>query len=114
MKAPVMPRTILTPEMLTLVAERFKALGEPARLQLLNCLRSGEMTVNELVDRTGLGQANVSRHLQLLHTAGFVTRRKEGLFTFYALADRNVFRLCDIMCGRVQAQVETRRRRLAS
>ena len=109
-----MPDTLLSPEMLSLVAERFKALGEPARLQLLNCLRRGEMSVNELVERTGLGQANVSKHLQVLYASGFVTRHKEGLFTFYALADRSVFRLCDIMCDRVKAQVEGRRRRLAS
>jgi DNA-binding transcriptional ArsR family regulator len=109
-----MPHSSLTPELLTLVADRFKALGEPARLQLLQCLREGEQSVNELVEETGLGQANVSKHLQLLHSLGFVSRRKEGLFVYYALADRSVFRLCDIMCGRVEAQVEAQRRLLAS
>ena len=104
----------LTPEVLGMVAERFKALAEPARLQLLKCLQSGEMSVNALVEATGLGQANVSKHLQLLHTLGFVSRRKEGLYVFYALADRSVFRLCDIMCGRIEAQLEAQRRRLAS
>lgn len=104
----------LTPEVLGMVAERFKALAEPARLQLLNCLQSGEMSVNELVEESGLGQANVSKHLQLLHTLGFVTRRKDGLFVYYSLADKSVFRLCDIMCGRIEAQLEAQRRRLAS
>ncbi|HEU5183802.1 MAG TPA: metalloregulator ArsR/SmtB family transcription factor, partial [Gemmatimonadaceae bacterium] len=69
----------MTPELLAIVAERFKAIGEPVRLQILNALRDGEMTVTELVDETGLGQGNVSKHLQLLHGLGFVTRRKEGL-----------------------------------
>ena len=104
----------LTPEMLTLIAERFKALAEPARLQLLKSLQAGELSVNELVEETGLGQANVSKHLQLLHTLGFVSRRKEGLFVYYTLADRSVFKLCDLMCGRVEAQLEAQRRRLAS
>jgi len=104
----------LTPEVLTLVAERFKALAEPARLRLLSCLRSGERSVNELVEETGFGQANVSKHLQLLHAQGFVSRRKDGLFVYYALADRSVFKLCDIMCGRIEAQLEAQRRRLAS
>jgi DNA-binding transcriptional ArsR family regulator len=72
----------LTTEVAILVAERFKALGEPARLQILNWLRAGEMTVGELVDKTGFGQANVSKHLQLLHTMGFVRRRKDGLFVY--------------------------------
>lgn len=93
----------LTPELMEIVASRFKALGEPARLRLLNALRDGEKTVTELMQATGLGQANVSKHLQMLHTLGFVTRRKDGLFVRYSLADEDVFALCDIMCGRVQA-----------
>ena len=103
----------LTPELLDIIAARFKALGEPARLQILNCLRDGELTVTELVDETSLGQANVSKHLQQLHALGFVTRRKEGLYVYYGLADRDVFRLCDIMCGRLEAETTARKRVLA-
>lgn len=99
----------LTPELMEIIAERFKALGEPARLRLLNALRGGERTVSELMEDTGLSQANVSKHLQLLHSLGFVTRRKEGLYVHYALADQDVFALCDLMCGRLQAEVEARR-----
>jgi DNA-binding transcriptional ArsR family regulator len=98
----------LTPEILELVAERFRVLGEPARLQLLNVLRPGEKSVGELMDATGLGQANVSKHLQLLHKLGFVDRRKEGLFVYYRLADPRVFELCDIMCGRLAAEARAR------
>jgi DNA-binding transcriptional ArsR family regulator len=104
----------LTPEMLVLVAERFKALSEPARLTLLNSLRVGEMTVTELVEATGLGQANVSKHLQQLHALGFVGRRKEGLYVYYFLGDESVFHLCDVMCGRIEAELKARRRMLAS
>jgi DNA-binding transcriptional ArsR family regulator len=107
-------RLTLTPEMLELVADRFKALAEPARLQILKCLQAGEKSVNELVEATELGQGNVSKHLQLLYTLGFVSRRKEGLYVYYALADKSVFKLCEIMCGRIEAQLETQRRRLAS
>ena len=103
----------LTPDLLVLVAERFKALSEPARLQILSCLRSGEMTVSDLVERTGLGQANVSKHLQLLHSLGFVTREKDGLFVHYSLADKGVFRLCDLMCGRLEEEMKSRSRLLA-
>lgn len=100
-------------DLLAMVAERFKALAEPARLQLLQALRGGEQTVSELVEATGMSQANVSKHLQLLHAQGFVARRKEGLFAFYSLADDDVFRLCDIMCGRLDAEVASRRRTLS-
>jgi DNA-binding transcriptional ArsR family regulator len=103
-----------TPEVLELVAERFKALAEPARLNILNCLRAGEMTVSDVVEETGLGQANVSRHLQLLYGLGFVSRRKDGLFVYYSLADKNVFHLCDLMCGRLEAELRSHKKLLAS
>lgn len=98
----------LNPELMALVAERFKALGEPARLMILNALREKEMTVTELMETTGLGQANASKHLQMLHGLGFVSRRKEGLYVYYRLADREVFQLCDIMCGRLVQEADTR------
>ena len=93
----------MTSDLFEPVAERFRALGEPARLRILNALLSGEAAVGELARATGLTQANLSKHLQLLHTLGFVRRRKQGLFVYYALADQDIFRLCDIMCGRVPA-----------
>jgi len=83
------------------VGERFKALGEPARLRILDALRRKELAVGELVESTGLSQANASKHLQLLHRLGFIERRKRGLFVYYRLADEDVFRLCDVMCGRI-------------
>lgn len=103
----------LNPELMELVAERFKALGEPARLTILNALREKEMTVTELMEATGLGQANASKHLQLLHTLGFVARRKEGLYVYYRLADQDVFQLCDIMCGRLVQEGDVRNRLLS-
>ena len=108
-----MAKTRLTPEKIELVAERFRALAEPARLHIMNALRDGELTVGDLVEVTGFGTANVSKHLQLLHAAGFVTRRKEGLYVYYGLAGGDVFRLCDIMCGRLEAEAASRRTVLA-
>jgi DNA-binding transcriptional ArsR family regulator len=104
----------LTPEILDLVAERFKALAEPARLHILDALREGEKTVTALMEETGLGQANASKHLQLLHGLGFVARRKEGLFVYYRLADDSVFQLCDIMCGRLAEEARLRSALLGS
>jgi DNA-binding transcriptional ArsR family regulator len=103
----------LTPDLIGIIAERFKALSEPARLEILSNLRDGEMTVTELVDATGLGQANVSKHLQFLYSSGFVGRRKEGLYVYYFLADADVFRLCDLMCGRLERELAHRRKALA-
>lgn len=95
-----MSRGRLPEAMLEQLAERFKALAEPNRLAILSALHGGESSVTELVADTGLGQANVSKHLDLLRRYGFVARRKEGLNVFYRVADKDVFRICDIMCGR--------------
>jgi len=96
----------MTDGVLPVVAERFKALSEPARLSLLRSLQDGEQTVNQLVAGTGLGQANVSKHLQLLHAHGFVKRRKHGLFVHYTLADRQIMKLCELMSLRVTQHTE--------
>jgi DNA-binding transcriptional ArsR family regulator len=108
-----MATKVMSADLMALVAERFKALGEPARLRILSELRAGEATVSDLIDATTMGQANVSKHLQLLHTLGFVERRKEGLHVFYSLADTTVFQLCDLMCGRLAKETSNRRRIVA-
>lgn len=88
------------------LAECFKALAEPARLRILRTLGEGEMTVSQLIEATGMGQANVSKHLQVLRGAGFVERRKEGLFVYYSLAGSDVLQLCDLVSRRVERQAE--------
>ncbi|MDA0329346.1 MAG: metalloregulator ArsR/SmtB family transcription factor [Gemmatimonadetes bacterium] len=98
----------LSNEVLDLIAERFRILSEPARLKILNVLLDGERTVSELVDATELNQANLSKHLGLLRSSGFVERRKDGLFSYYRVADPSVTDLCSIMCGQLEAKVEER------
>ena len=108
-----MRKPALSPDAILLIAERFKVLAEPARLQILDALRGGERTVTELVRETGLGQANVSKHLRLLHAHAFVARRKAGVSVYYALAE-SVDDLCDIMTRQLKTQTTSRRRALAS
>lgn len=86
-------------ETLQLVAERFRLLGDPLRLQLLQTLAQGERSVAELVAMSGTTQANVSKHLQQLLRAGLLQRRKDGLHAYYSVADPSVFQLCDLVCG---------------
>ncbi len=80
------------------VAQRFKALGEPARLRLVQCLMEGEKSVGVLVKEADLNQANASRHLHSLVEAGLLARRKEGNFVYYRIRDPSVFALCDLVC----------------
>ena len=103
----------LTPEALDLVAERFKVLAEPMRLRILSCLRGGERTVTDIVETVDAGQANVSKHLGMLHRHGLVERRKEGLHVFYCIADPRVFELCELVCAGLENELETRRLALA-
>lgn len=98
----------LEPEILEAVADRFKVLAEPARLTVLNVLREQPLSVSDLIDETGLNQANLSKHLQLLYSHGFVSRQRHGSYVYYALADRSVFELCDIMCGQLKRHVAVR------
>jgi DNA-binding transcriptional ArsR family regulator len=103
----------LSSDQLQHIAERSRALGEPSRLEILQALRAGERTVSDILSTTGLGQANASRHLQVLYAAGLVTRRKEGLSTWYRLADPDVLRLCELMCGRLERESAARRKLFA-
>jgi len=76
------------------LADRFKLLGEPARLRILSLLCEQERNVQELCEQTGLQQANVSKHLQLLKATGIVTCRREGIFRYYRLIDTALMSVC--------------------
>lgn len=97
-------------EALELIAGRFRVLSEPMRLRLLQELSDGERNVSELMEATGAGQANVSKHLGILLEAGLVKRRKEGLNAYYSIADESVFKLCEVVCGSLAEQLEARHR----
>ncbi len=95
----------LSDEALELVARRFAVLAEPMRLRLIQALFDGEKNVNALVEETGGTQANVSRHLQRLTQAHILSRRKEGLQVFYAIADPSIYKLCELVCGSLEKQL---------
>jgi DNA-binding transcriptional ArsR family regulator len=99
-----LPRPLPEP-LVDLIARRFRVIGEPMRIKLLDQLRAGEATVQELTQAVGASQQNVSKHLGVLHDAGIVTRRKDGTQVFYRVVDTGVFELCETVCGSVQRQV---------
>ncbi len=87
------------------VAQRFKVLSEPVRLQLLNLLQvEGELSVQEIVEATGLRQANVSKHLNLMAREGLLARRKEGLNVYYSINDPSIEGLCLLVCNRIREE----------
>ncbi len=94
------------PDMLIeLIAQRFRVLGEPMRIRILDRLRTAPATVQELADALGTSQQNVSKHLGVLAQAGVVARAKDRNFAVYSIADQGVFRLCEEVCGSLQQQV---------
>lgn len=102
----------LSDEALDLVARRFKALSDPSRLKVCHELMDGECSVGELVERTGLTQSNVSRHLGLLRDEGIVARRADGQRAFYSIVDPSISRICETVCERLGEQVGERARSL--
>lgn len=90
-----------------LIAQRFRVLGEPMRIRLLDRLRDGDATVGELQEAVAASQQNVSRHLSVLLQAGMVSRTKHGTSVRYAIADHGVFELCEHVCGGLRRQLAT-------
>lgn len=85
-------------------ARLFGVLSEPARLYLLRSLMEGGASVGSLVETTGLKQGTVSKHLGILHSAGFLQRRREGANVFYEISDPMVRQLCGLMCERMREE----------
>jgi len=99
---------MLTREALELVAARFRAMGEPLRLRLLQELEGGERSVSALAESVDSTQPNVSKHLKILQDAGLVKRRQRGNTVFCSTADPIVFELCEIICSRPHDWIEAR------
>ena len=89
-----------------LIAERFRVIGEPTRIRILERLRAGEASVQELTDALASSQQNVSKHLTLLARVGIVGRRRVGTYAYYRITDESVLAMCEQVCGAVQRNVE--------
>ncbi|GAB4210304.1 MAG: metalloregulator ArsR/SmtB family transcription factor [Coleofasciculaceae cyanobacterium] len=94
------------PQVLAPVADYFKVLSEVSRLQVLCCLKSGARNVTSIIEATGLGQANVSKHLKVLMQAGMITRNPEGINVYYQISDPVIFELCELVCDRLAIRLQ--------
>ncbi|MGH9760365.1 MAG: ArsR/SmtB family transcription factor [Blastocatellia bacterium] len=77
-------------------AEFFKALAHPLRISILDALREGELTVNEISQRFEVEPANASQQLAVLRNKNIVVTRKEGASVHYSVSDRTIFKLLDV------------------
>jgi DNA-binding transcriptional ArsR family regulator len=102
----------MTPGALAQLASYFKVLSEVNRLQVLCCLKSGSKNVTEIIAETGLGQANVSKHLKILAQAGIVSRQPVGISAYYEIVDPLIFNLCELVCDRLSTRLEEQSQQL--
>ncbi|MCB1276259.1 MAG: metalloregulator ArsR/SmtB family transcription factor [Prosthecobacter sp.] len=103
----------VTDEALSLIASWFRTLSEPSRLKILRALEEGEKNISEIVEATGLTQANVSRHVQSLVDAGMVGRRKEGLTVICFIDDPSITDLCDNVCSNLLKRLSNQVKKLS-
>lgn len=102
----------MPPDALAYVANFFKVLSEVSRLQIVCCLKSGEKNVTQIMEETGLGQANVSKHLKLLAQAGIVARTQVGVSVYYEIANPFLFELCELVCDSLLSQMQKQNQQL--
>jgi DNA-binding transcriptional ArsR family regulator len=95
-------KEILSPAHLESVARLFAVLSEPNRLAVLQALHDGPLSVTELVRLCSIKQANVSKHLSILHDHHLVRRRRLGASVHYEIADPMIFTLCRLVCGKME------------
>jgi len=76
-------------------ADFFKALAHPLRISILDALREGELTVNEISQRFDVEQANASQQLAVLRNRNIVVTRKDGANVYYSVSDKSIFKLLD-------------------
>jgi DNA-binding transcriptional ArsR family regulator len=95
----------LPDELVELIARRFRVIGEPMRIKLLDRLREDEATVNQLAEDLGASQQNVSKHLAVLADTGILGRRKDGNRVYYRIVDGGVLGLCEQVCGSLEQQL---------
>jgi DNA-binding transcriptional ArsR family regulator len=87
-------------------------LSELSRLQVLCALKSGSKNVTEIMETTGLGQANVSKHLKILAQAGIVSRTPQGVSVYYEIAEPFIFELCELVGDRLTSRLEEQSQQL--
>ena len=102
----------LPPSALTQVADYFKVLSELSRLQVLCSLKTGSKNVTEIMEETGLGQANVSKHLKILAQAGIVSRTHQGVSVYYEIVEPFIFELCELVGDRLSIRLAAQSQQL--
>lgn len=103
----------LNPQAINLIAARFKVLGEPVRLRLIQSLEGGEKSIGELAMALGASQPSISKHVKILHDSGLLARRQEGNTVYCSIGDASVFDLCEVVCSSLRVRIAQQNHSLA-
>ena len=87
--------------MFDLAAETFRVMSAPMRLKIINCLCNEEKNVGQLLDEINTTQPNMSQHLNTLHKAKILGRRREGVQIYYRIINERVVTLCRAVCTQI-------------
>lgn len=87
-----------------------KTLANDKRQMILGALRDKELSVNELVDATGIPQANLSQHLATMRTRGVVRTRREGTRVYYSIANQKLIQAFDLITEVMRESMDERLR----
>lgn len=93
-----LPPVLLTrDEDIVRASRSMKAISHPLRLKILCTLGNREVSVQDIVDRVGTSQSNISQHLAILRDKGILTTRKDANRVFYKVGDARTLRLIGMM-----------------
>ena len=89
------------------IASFFKLFAEPTRLAILQFLRRGPHSVNEIVEALPTSQANVSKQLRILYDAHLLSREQQGNQVIYSVSESLVYELCELVCDKLNRQAQS-------
>ena len=95
----------LMEQVFSVMAGYFSVLSESSRLRIMYAICGGEKSVSEVLALCGSSQANISRQLTALHKAGIVSRRKEGVTVYYAIADEATVEMCQLIFAKIAQEL---------
>ena len=103
-----MAKPLMSDQMVDEVSQFFGALSDPSRLRLLRALLDveGPLSQGALSEKTGLSQANASKHLMYLVRVGLVARTPDGNSVLYRIATPMLEQVCDLVCGHVSERIK--------
>jgi ArsR family transcriptional regulator, virulence genes transcriptional regulator len=91
-------------------ADVCKTISNPRRQAILDVLRDKELTVNEIVEKTGISQANLSQHLAILRSKGVLVSKKKGNYVFYSISTPKIMKAYDLISEAIKEILQEQRK----